>query len=98
MKWMLAMGIVWLVLFCAGFPVTMALILWANKSKLEEELVGNRERTCQLAQRPRSTLCCGGLGLGWLDEGSESRQMVYEGHASNATARVLPHHNERRHS
>ncbi|KAI8467434.1 MAG: hypothetical protein J3K34DRAFT_523752 [Monoraphidium minutum] len=39
MRWLMAMGITWAGLFCVGFPVGMALVLWRNKAKLQDTVV-----------------------------------------------------------
>lgn len=48
MRWLLAMGIVWAALFCAGFPLAMALALARCRRRLRDPQVGRR---CAAAAR-----------------------------------------------
>jgi hypothetical protein len=36
MRVLLVMGIMWVVAFCAGFPLVMVLVLWMNRERLGE--------------------------------------------------------------
>ena len=46
-RWLFGLGIIWVVCFCVGFPVAMAVVLYRNRDRLEDTTVGG----CGAARR-----------------------------------------------
>ena len=43
MKMLLGLGVVWMVVFCVGFPLAMAAVLWRRRAVADDPMVGARD-------------------------------------------------------